>query len=145
MFQPRTARKGQCYCSQPCRNKRSNLFKKRPKKPTRIVSLKALFKLNEPKTETETKHKKEPKQPAQPKPKPEFTINLYQCQKCKKKVPAKIVSEKKGRTQILELYCSVCGDKIFNCTFQRTTKDKPNEYVDSKSNPENLLEIEKDD
>jgi transcription elongation factor Elf1 len=93
---------------------------------------------SKPKIKTE----KQLEQPEQPKPKPEFTLNLYDCYRCRKKVHAKIIGETKNKNQILELYCSVCGDKIFNYSFQRQIKDKLNEYNDSKESTENLLENE---
>jgi len=82
-------------------------------------------------------HKPKIKRTEQPQVKREFSVNEYFCQRCRKKVHAKIVQEKKGKTEILELYCSICGDKIFNCTFERTRHDTPHEY-DSEENPENL-------
>lgn len=108
-FTPKSG--SQRICGYPCILERRRLKRKSqrepPKLPVKSEFLEKALSLNvNSVTEPVTKIWETEKPKSRPQPKPEFSLNLYFCYRCQKKVHAKI-REGAG-------YCPVCGDLVFS-------------------------------
>ena len=115
LFQPKS--RISRFCSEDCRAKRYTLIERKGFKERQCLNCDKTFK---PYYGSQVlcvecmgvvKRERTPKKPKTvieetPKPKPEHTINMYYCFRCKKKVHAKL----KGDAG----FCPICGDLVFS-------------------------------